>query len=548
MKYKIVIFLLGIFIFLFYKNSWANISPEVYEQIKKDFTPISAFIIGSEEGQIIIDKGSAQGVKPKDIFSVYKQGKKIIDPHTGKTLGFLKKLIGKIEITHVDKNFATAKIIYQKEKFPIPTPIKRFTDLKILVISEKPNPDKNLLLILENNLPECKTIFNPKLKFNQISLEYLLSNKIDLVFVENKNTIKIYNYKLDLIRYYGSFSYKPITHIPAITYNYQPSQDFQILKLVLLKKTKIEITQSEFVDLDNDEIPEIIYFNEKGLFVSKLKGNLLAKYKPKQGKILNFSANPSGWIALNVYDDRAGMRSEILKYTSKGLTPIITNINLILNFVDYNGSGIKDVLIGQTFDSEKFFGKDVYILKIGNKQLIYAKKLELPENYKNIGSLFVDLDRDGKPEILNYLPDGRLGIYKNNNLVWETPYPVADHFYTIKLIKGKPDNQIIKRIVKPLITPVVADLNKDNMPDVLFVSNKFPLKSVRADLKYIPLNSATSKIFVLSFKETFFYKSITNAQTGFITGIGVVNRTLYFTNIKGKYPGQTESEIYFSYF
>ncbi|WP_038055173.1 FlgT C-terminal domain-containing protein [Thermodesulfobacterium hydrogeniphilum] len=548
MKYKIVIFLLGVFIFLFCKNSWSDIPPKVYEQIKKDFTPISAFIIGSEEGEIIIDKGAAQGVKPKDIFSVYKLEKKITDPRTGKTLGFLKKFIGKIEITHVDENFATAKIISQKEKFPIPTPIKRFTDLKILVISEKPNPDENLLLILKTNLPECEIIFNPNLKLSQISFEYLLSNKIDLVFVEDENIIKVYNYKLDLIRYYGGFSYKPITHIPAITYNYQPSQDFQILKPSLLGKMKKEVIQSEFTDLDNDGIPEMVYFNDQGLFIVKIKDGLLAKYKPQYGKILNFSVGPSGWIALNIYDERVGMRSEILKYTSKGLVPVITNINLILNFIDYTARGVKDTLIGQTFDSEKFFGKDVYILKRENDKLIYAMKLDLPENYKNIGSSFVDLDRDGKPEILNYLPDGKLGIYKNNDLVWETPYPVADHFYNIKLVKGKPSYQIIKQIVKPLITPVIADLNKDGIPDVLFVSNKFPLKTVKSDLKYIPLNSATSQIFVLSFKGTYFYKNITNAQTGFITGIGVVNHVLYFTNVKGKYPGQTESELYFSYF
>jgi hypothetical protein len=555
MKIKKFLIFLGwglVFLLLSPNFSFSLISPETYEEIKKDFTPLSALIIGIEDNKIIIDKGKVQGVRPKDIFTVYKRGKKIVHPETEKTLGFLKEIIGKIEITDVEENFAIGRVIFQKEPFPVPTPIERFTDLKILIISETQTPDENLFLILKNTLPESAVTFNPNLKLKDLTPQYLLSQQYDIVFVVEEDIVKIFNYNLDLIRYYGTLSYKKAIAPSTVTTTqkaYKPSTGvFSINPPTILGKMKGEVFQVEFADIDNDGSPEMIYFNSQGLFIVRIKGALLASYTPKTGKIVNFSLGPSGWIALNIFDESVGMRSEILRYTEQGLTPVITNVNLILNFVDYTARGVKDTLIGQTFDSENFFGKEVYILKRENNQLIYATQLKVPPDYKNIGSAFVDLDGDGSPEIINYTSDGKLAVYKDSNIVWISPYPVANHFYEIKLIKGKKGQEVVKKIVYPLITPVIADINKDGKLEVLFVSANFPLETVKGDLKYVPLNSATSQIFVLGFEGTYFFRNLWASQTGFITGLGVFENGIYYTLVKGNYPGNVESELYFSIF
>ena len=555
MKIKKFLIFLGwglIFLLLSPNFSFSLISTETYEEIKKDFTPLSALIIGIEDSKIIIDKGKVQGVRPKDIFTVYKRGKKIVHPETEKTLGFLKEIIGKIEITDVEENFAIGRVIFQKEPFPVPTPIERFTDLKILIISEAQTPEENLFLILKNTLPESAVTFNPNLKLKDLTPQYLLSQQYDMVFVVEDDIVKIFNYNLDLIRYYGTLSYKKAITPSTVTTTqkaYKPSTGvFSINPPTILGKMKGEVFQVEFADIDNDNNPEMIYFNSQGLFIVKIKGHLLASYTPKTGKIVNFSIGPSGWIALNIFDESVGMRSEILRYTEQGLIPVITNVNLILNFVDYTARGVKDTLIGQTFDSENFFGKEVYILKRENNQLIYATQLKVSPDYKNIGSAFVDLDGDGSPEIINYTSDGKLAVYKDSNIVWVSPYPVANHFYEIKLIKGKKGQEVVKKIVYPLITPVTADINKDGKLEALFVSANFPLESVKGDLKYVPLNSATSQIFVLGFEGTYFFRNLWASQTGFITGLGVFENGIYYTLVKGNYPGNVESELYLSIF
>jgi len=64
MKIKKFLIFLGwglIFLLLSPNFSFSLISTETYEEIKKDFTPLSALIIGIDDSKIIIDKGKVQG-------------------------------------------------------------------------------------------------------------------------------------------------------------------------------------------------------------------------------------------------------------------------------------------------------------------------------------------------------------------------------------------------------------------------------------------------------------------------------------------------------
>lgn len=544
---KIIFFLfLDIFFILFKNLCIAQINSKIYEELKKDFSPISAYIIGKEDKTFIIDKGRVQGIKPKDIFMIYKTGKKIVHPITKKVLGYIKKPIGKLEIIRVDENFAIGKIISQSEKISVPALIKRFSELKILIIADDQTLGNKLFLILKDLLPESKIIFDPNLRFSEIKKDFLFSEKIDLLFVVEDEVIKVYNSYLNLIRAYGNLFYKDLKKIPKDQNNIKKLSSVKIYTPVLIKHFTGGIFQSEINDINNDGKPELIFFNSQGIFITDIKGNSITQYKPEKGKIINFSTGMNGLIALNIYDkDAERMKSEILKITSEGIKPQITNINLILQFVDYKGKGIKNTLLGQTFDSNSFFGKDVYILKIEKNQLNYVRKLDnLPKEFRIIGSIFADLDKDKNIEIIEYLKDGKIAVIKNSEIVWKIPYTIAEHFYNVSLIKGKPASPIIREIIMPLITPVLADFNRDGNLEIIFASIKFPLKQVVNDLESIPLESATSDLLLLGFKENYYFKNITQPQKGFITGIGVWKNQIFYTLVKGFYPGQEESYIY----
>lgn len=549
-------FFLNLFCFLLLILSSSLLKAQTFtkilEELKKDCQPLSALLIGLEGNEVIIDKGRAQGVKPKDIFVIYKKGKKIVHPETKESLGFLKEPIGKIEILRVDENFATGRILSKKEEIPIPTPIKRNTDIRVLILSEGGVLSEEIFFTLKNLLSESEIFFEPKLNFQQLSSADLFARKIDLLFVVGDGFIKVYNSYLDLIRAYGSpYFHKEsskevaLKSPPALVFpqTLQPSL-FNVSQINLLGKMPGEALQVEIADINGDGKKEMLYFNKEGLFVVQIKGPLLAQYKPEKGEILSFSIGPSGWVALNVYEKNLGMRSEILKFTPQGFQPIIKNINLILQFVDYVGTGERDTLLAQTFDSETFFGKEVYIVKREGNSLKYAQRLEIPENFRLLGADLADLDGDGIRELICYLPDGRLGIYKGTKLVFSTPFPIAKHFYQLTLSKGKKEQEIIKAQVAPYPNFLIKDFNGDGLPDILFVKTEFPLEKVAKDIKTLPLNQGTFQFYLLSFQGTYYFRALPIQETGIFTGLGEESRILYFSSIRGIYPGQTESYLY----
>ncbi|PMP61401.1 MAG: hypothetical protein C0197_05795 [Caldimicrobium thiodismutans] len=526
---------------------YGEITSKIYEDIKRDFEPLSALIIGLEGNEVILDKGRAQGVRPRDIFTVYKKVKKIVHPETKESLGFLKEPIGKVEVIRIEENFSIARILSKKEDFPIPAHAKKNADLKILIVSDGIVPDEGLFITLKNLLPESGVLFDPYLKFSQLTPQDLHAQKIDLVFAVGPRYIKVYNAYLDLIRAYGS-PFTPQTQAFKEPINIPPplerSFTLEFKQKTLFGKMPGEVLQAEITDLDGDGTPDLIYITPQELMAVQIKGGLLGKYKPEKGEIISLSVGPAGWVALNVYEKNLGLRSEILKYTNGVFQPVIRNLNLILQFVDYSGSGQKDTLLAQTFDPENFFGKEVYIVKREGNSLRYAKKIEVPQGFRLIGSNFVELDGDQKRELVTFLEDGRLAIYKDTQLVYSTPFPSAKHFYFKTLTIGKPGQESTKAVVYPVISPIIGDFNGDGIPDLLFVKAEFPLEKVAKDLKSLPLNQGHFQFFLLSYQGTYYFRALNLEENGVLSGLGLFGKNLFYLVTKGVYPGKTETELY----
>ena len=529
--------MLFLLLFLFKSSVVKAEEVSVWQEIKKDFAPVKAFVIGKEEGNFIIDKGRLQGIKPQDIFTVYKKGKKVVHPKTGKVLGFLQKPVAKLKVFKIEENFSIAKLISKKENFSLPAIVKRFCNIKILIISKNKNKGEKLFKLLKNLLPESVVIFDPTLTISQINPDYLIAQKVDILFSVENEVIKVFNTEMNLLRIYGGKIFQSPSFLSSM------KEVKVVLNPVLIKKTNLLVFQGSFMDINGDGFPEFLYFNQNGLFLKSLKGNFTFHYIPEEGKILNFSVGKNGLIALNVFKNATGMKSEILKVNTKGFQVLIKDINLILQFTNFSESNLRSVLIGQSFDPVNFFGKDIYLLKIKNKELIYEKKISLFKGYRNTGGCFCDVDEDGKPEVITYLSDGRLGIFKNNQLIWSTPYSVFTFFKNT--LNYKSVNQAGEEVnVKfyPYPEPVILKSKKGL--SLLFVETDFPLKGVREELKNIPLDSAKSQLMILSYRNGFFFKSLGKTYEGFIPAIGVYRNLIFFCVERGEYPDRIETYFY----
>jgi hypothetical protein len=73
-----------------------------------------AKILGNSE--IVINRGSAQGVRPGMLFEVFApEGEEVWDPDTGETLGTVEDVKAKAEVTEVKERLAVARIQHMQE-------------------------------------------------------------------------------------------------------------------------------------------------------------------------------------------------------------------------------------------------------------------------------------------------------------------------------------------------------------------------------------------------------------------------------------------------
>lgn len=568
MKKLLVISFLFLFMIIF--PAWAILPPEV----KKDLSPLSALVIGLDGETVILDKGRAQGVKLGDIFTIYRKGKPVIHPQTKEVLGYLKNPVAKAEIVRVEENFATGRLTYKKEDFPIPSPAIRFGDQKILLIAPSASEMETLIPELKEIFSQSHLIVETGKTLGALSPAELGQKKIDFVLYLGQGELRLYNPRLELIRAYTfplisppppgltaprtispHTQRKPQTYTsptppsaptpsPSVSnrYPYSTLRYTQPSAPVFRREGRLPqvIIDFEMGDLDEDGKPEIVYLTPKALYVARYRGGLLAKYQYRGfGKVLNFSLGPRGWLALNVYVDKEGLRSELLKFDGRNLRPEIKNLNLILSFADFNGDGRNDTLLGQTYSPENFFGHKVYILGRRGNQITYQKELKVPEGFRLIGSAFADLDGDGYLETIFINKGHKLAVYRYTTKLWLSNRKVGGSSYVIKASAG-PYRQTYKLTIPAEVNFLTSDLNGDGRKEVILVANE---SSHRDLLPGIPAYSS-GEVLVLTYSTTGFeLLPISGKFEGPIQGLGIYGQELFVALAKGN-PFTQEGESY----
>ena len=82
---------------------------ELLDQVRKDFKPLSGYVIMPVQGEFLIDQDGAKGVAVGDLFSVVKPGEKIVHPVTKEVLGSLDEVKALLQVTRVKSGYAYAK-------------------------------------------------------------------------------------------------------------------------------------------------------------------------------------------------------------------------------------------------------------------------------------------------------------------------------------------------------------------------------------------------------------------------------------------------------
>lgn len=105
-------------------NAAGDVAKKVKELIDK-YNPVTGLIVSVSDGQAYIDIGSDNGMHKGDTLLIYKEGKVIKHPVTGKILTVEKEFMGTLKLETVEPNYAVGKITKQKGNITVGCHVKR---------------------------------------------------------------------------------------------------------------------------------------------------------------------------------------------------------------------------------------------------------------------------------------------------------------------------------------------------------------------------------------------------------------------------------------
>lgn len=106
----------------------SNAASDVAKKVKgliDGINPVTGLIVSVNDGQAYIDIGSNSGVHKGETLVIYKEGKVIKHPVTGKILTVEKEFLGALKLETVEPDYAVGKITKQKGNITVGCHVKR---------------------------------------------------------------------------------------------------------------------------------------------------------------------------------------------------------------------------------------------------------------------------------------------------------------------------------------------------------------------------------------------------------------------------------------
>jgi hypothetical protein len=108
--------------------------------------------------EVVINRGSKQGVKLGDRYLVFGEGPLIVDPDSGENLGQLELVRGRAEVVHIQEHMATIRSLERRRERPAKR-VFHETSRGIMGLINNPNP-RTGTVIEEELAPEVTVPFD----------------------------------------------------------------------------------------------------------------------------------------------------------------------------------------------------------------------------------------------------------------------------------------------------------------------------------------------------------------------------------------------------
>lgn len=422
----------------------------VIDDITRDFASVSGYVVMSDGDEYIIDLDETNGISMGDIFSVIAPGKKIVHPVTQKTLGTLEAVKGILKVTRIKPGFSFARPVGATPIIERGDPIRRYSNLSA-VFWDYTGQGQSFFLQLQKGLPDLKWQDYEKAQISRPPKPTANSaTRQALTFILSDRSVEVRDPDFMLFRSYdypasaSKAGAVPPAALPAtaastaelaaarekldfdaktapVTGNAKGgiNPDFpdfgKVQTLESLPKFSVIADfvrhgdQFLMASTDGQQIQVFDVANDLKLIASK------SPPYPVQILAVKWWAPGSGrplYLAVTVWSDRDKKESgSLFSLGDNTIKLVMESIPKILGTFDMDSDGQPEVLLGQEFDREFFFGGRVNELKLSGHDLRYSKTtIEIPRHFPVLGSVFADLTGNGKLETA-YIRNRILYIY-----------------------------------------------------------------------------------------------------------------------------------------
>ncbi len=492
MKFRFI----GMLALLFICAGALNSNATMIEQVKKDFAPVSGCVVMPAGNEYIIDLDAVQGITAGDLLAVIKQGKAIVHPLTHKVLGTLDKTIAVLQVTRVKSGYSYAKKISgDTSTIKAGTKLQRYSGLSA-VFSDKSDAREDLFAKLKAALP---------------ALQWQNSNSAtiaDLFFNADERGLQVRDSKGQLIRSYTDDRSTVTTQLPvpakrpsavryttpapatynaplaqgAVTYE-QPLQPRQssgvVMNMEFPRFTKIgqfgattimadfETVNDQLLLATTDGGSIQVFTVANGLQLvakgdSATFGQILAIswYQPQPG---------TACLCVTVWSDDA-ISCDILQLQGNRLIPVVQDYSQMLAGFDVDGDGRSELLLGQEFIRDGFYGKRVSKISLhGSKLSATPVDFAIPHQFRIFGSMICDISGDGKPEVI-FTHNRRLYIYSGEQQIYKSSKELGASISTITYAVDPDAQNPMLNTASCEVAPVGTDLDGDGIAEIVAIA------------------------------------------------------------------------------
>lgn len=246
------------------------------------------------------------------------------------------------------------------------------------------------------------------------------------------------------------------------------------------QRLELEIKGVDIGDVDGDGKNETVVLENGGISIYRYSNNRLVLVKNIQGRgideylsldVADINKNGISEIFVTNLIDRE-LNSFVIEFHDEDFRKIAADIGYFLKVIDTSQMG--SMLVGQKVGSNGGFYGSVRQLVWKDKKYVEERRVPLPSSAIVYGFNLIDVDKDGKEEVVLVDNDDHLRVYSGNGeLMWKSDgiYGGTNNFIAKYPDSSEPNSSIEDLVSRLYIQNRVLVQNHKGENEVIVIKN-----------------------------------------------------------------------------